>query len=84
VSADLIKAAMRTRLGPAARPPRTVRAAVWLVCAGVAAQLGYLIVNVATAGSVRSAYARRYPPWAAGHGRQAMAGNPATATGPRH
>jgi hypothetical protein len=65
VSADLIKAAMRMRLWPAARPPRTVRTAVRLICAAVAAQLAYLIINVATAGRVRSAYARRYPPWAA-------------------
>jgi hypothetical protein len=64
-SADLIKGAMRMRLWPAARPPRTVQTAVWLMCAGVAAQLAYLVINVATAGSVGSAYARRYPPWAA-------------------
>jgi hypothetical protein len=61
-SADLIKGAMRMRLWPASRPPRTVRAAVRLMCAGAAAQLAALIINVATAGSVRSAYARRYPP----------------------
>jgi hypothetical protein len=64
-SADLIKGAMRMRLWPAARAPRTVQAAVWLVCAGVAAELAHLIINIATAGSVGSAYARRYPPWAA-------------------
>jgi hypothetical protein len=64
-SADLIKGAMRMRLWPAARPPRTVQAAVWLVCAGVAAQLAYLTINVATVGTVGSAYARKYPPWAA-------------------
>ena len=71
-SADLVKAAVRMRLWPAARPPRTVGAAVALVCAGVAAQLGYLIVNLATAGSVGSAYARRYPPWAAAAVRHAV------------
>jgi hypothetical protein len=64
-SADLIKSAMRMRLWPAARPPRTVRAAALLMCAGVAAQLAALIINIVTAGSVGSAYARRYPPWAA-------------------
>jgi hypothetical protein len=64
-SADLIKGALRMRLGPPARAPRTVQAAVWLVCAGLAAQLAYLIINIATVGSVGSAYARRYPPWAA-------------------
>jgi len=65
VSADLIKGAMRVRLWSAARPPRTVRAAARLVCAGVAALVVYLIINVATAGSVRSAYARGHPPGAA-------------------
>lgn len=65
VAADLIKGAMRMRLWPASRPPRIVRAAIWLMFAGVAAELTYLIINVATAGSVGSAYARRYPPWAA-------------------
>jgi len=64
-SADLIKGAMRLRLWPAPRPPRTVQAAAWLMCAGVTAQLAYLIINVATAGSVGSAYARQYPLWAA-------------------
>jgi hypothetical protein len=65
VSADLIKGAMRTRLWPASRPPRTVQMAVRLMCAGVATQLAALIIEAVTAGSVRSAYARRYPPWAA-------------------
>jgi hypothetical protein len=65
VSADLIKGAMRMRLWPAARVPRTVRAAVWLMCAGVAAKVAFLIIMVATAGSVGSAYARGYPPTAA-------------------
>jgi len=64
-TADLIKGAVRMRLWPAPRAPRTVQAAVALMCAGVAAQLAYLIINVATAGSAGSAYARRYPPWAA-------------------
>jgi hypothetical protein len=64
VSADLIKGALRMRLRPAARMPRAVQTAVRLMCAGVAAELGYLIINVATAGSVGSAYAREYPPGA--------------------
>jgi hypothetical protein len=64
-AADLVKGAMRMRLWPAARPPRTVRAAAWLMCAAAAAQLAYLIINVATAGSVGSAYARGDPPGAA-------------------
>ena len=60
-SADLIKAAIRMRLWPAAQAPRTVRTAVRLICVGVAAEVGYLVINIATAGSVGSAYARRYP-----------------------
>jgi hypothetical protein len=64
-SVDLVKGGLRMRLRPAARPPRTVRAAVRLMCAGVAAELAYLIINVATAGRVGSAYARGDPPWAA-------------------
>lgn len=65
VSADLIKGAIRTRLRPAARTPRTVQAAVRLLCAGAAVQVAALIINVATVGSVGSAFARSYPPWAA-------------------
>ncbi len=64
VSADLIKSAMRMRLWPAARPPRTVQIAVRLMCAVAVAQLADLIINVATAGSVEAAYARGHPPWA--------------------
>jgi hypothetical protein len=63
-SADLIKGAMRMRLWPAARTPGTVRTAARLVCAGVAVQAAYLIITIATASRVRSAYARMYPPWA--------------------
>jgi hypothetical protein len=65
VSADLIRGAIRMRLWPATRPPRSVRAAVRLVCACAAGELAVLILEVATAGSVRSAYARKYPPGAA-------------------
>jgi hypothetical protein len=64
-SADLVKAATRMRLWPAGRPPRTVRAAVWLMCAGMAAQLADVIINVVTADSIGSAYARSYPSAAA-------------------
>jgi hypothetical protein len=64
-SADLIRSALRKRLWPASRPPRTVRTAARLVGAGVAAQAAALIINVATVGSVRSAVARRYPSGAA-------------------
>jgi hypothetical protein len=64
-SADLIKGAMRMRLWPPARAPRTVQAAVCLMYAGVAAELASLIISVATASSVQAAYARGYPRGAA-------------------
>jgi hypothetical protein len=64
-SADLIRGALRMRLWPASRPPRTVRAAVRLMWINVVADLAFLVIEVATAGRVRAASARRYPPWAA-------------------
>jgi hypothetical protein len=73
-SADLIKGAVRIRLRPAARAPRTVQAAVALLCAGVAAQVANLIITVATADAVGSAYAREYPPWAAAAVHHAVTG----------
>ena len=60
-SVDLIKGAVRMRLRMAGRPPRAVRAAIRLLGAGAAAELAVLITVIATAGSVRSAVARRYP-----------------------
>jgi hypothetical protein len=72
-SVDLAKGAIRMRLWPATRPPRTVQAAVRLMCVGAAAQLAALITEVATARSVGSAYARGYPPWAAAAVRHALA-----------
>lgn len=64
-SMDLIKGAIRAWLWPAARPPRTVRTAIHLMYAGAAAHLAVLITTIATAGSVRSAVAHRYPGLAA-------------------
>jgi hypothetical protein len=72
-SADLIKSAVRSRLWPAGRPPRTVQIAVWLMCAGVAAKVAFLIITFATAGSVESAYARGKPPGAAAEVHHAWA-----------
>ena len=60
-SADLIKGAMQAWLRPARGRPRNVRAAIRLMYAGLAAQLGVLVTVVATAGSVRAAVAHRYP-----------------------
>jgi hypothetical protein len=53
------------RLRMAGRPPRTVRAAIRLMCAGAAAELAVLITIIVTAGSVRSAVAHGYPGLAA-------------------
>jgi hypothetical protein len=66
-SADLIKGAIRMRLRMAGRPPRTLRVAIRLMCAGAAADLAVLITIIVTAGSVRSAVAHRYPSLAAQH-----------------
>jgi hypothetical protein len=60
-SADLIREAVRMRLRPASRPPRTVLTAVRLMCAGAAAELAAWIIYAVTAGSVRSAMARTDP-----------------------
>ena len=56
---DLIRGAVRMRLWPAAPRPRTVRAAVRLMLAGAAAELGALITVIVTMGSVRAAVAAR-------------------------
>jgi len=57
-SADLLKGAVRARLRPRPARPATVRAAVRLMCAGAAAELGAVIVIAVTAASVRAAVAR--------------------------
>lgn len=65
VAADLVKGALRKRFWPAAHVPRIVQTAVGLLCAGVAAEVVYLIINIATAGRVGSSYASGNPPLAA-------------------
>lgn len=60
-SADLLKGAIQAWLRPARGQPRHVRAAIRLMYVGAAAQLATLITVIETAGSVRSAVARRYP-----------------------
>jgi len=52
-SADLIRGALRMRLRPPGRPPRTLRSAVKLMCLGAAVELATLITIVVTAASVR-------------------------------
>jgi hypothetical protein len=48
-------------LRSASRPPRTVLAAVRLMCVGVAAELAAWLTYMVTAGSVRSAMAHADP-----------------------
>jgi len=57
-SAALIRGALRMRLRPAAPPPRVVRGAVRLMCAGAAAELAGVVTMVVTAASVKAALAR--------------------------
>jgi hypothetical protein len=52
-SADLIRGALRMRLRPPGRPPRTVRNAVKLMCLCAAVELAALITIVVTAATVR-------------------------------
>lgn len=62
-SADLVKGALRMRMG-LSRAPLTVVAAVRLMCLGAVAQLGVLITTLVTAGSMHAAVAHRYPEYA--------------------
>ena len=60
-AADLLKGAVRMRLRPRPGQPRTVFAAVWLMIAGAAAELGALITVLATAGGIKATVIARYP-----------------------
>ena len=60
-SADLLKGAVRLRLRPRPAQPRTVRAAVALMCAGALVELGVVITVMATAGSLRTSVLHHYP-----------------------
>ena len=57
--ADLIRGALRMRLRPACRPPRSVRGAVRLMCVGALVQLAAAVTVMVTADSVRAALARQ-------------------------
>jgi hypothetical protein len=59
-SADLIRGAIRMRLG-LARTPHTVLNAVRLMYLGAVAELGVLIVLFLTEGSIQAAVSHRYP-----------------------
>lgn len=57
-SAALIRGALRMRLRPPARPPRTVRGAVRLMCLGAVAELASVVTTVVTMASVKAAIAQ--------------------------
>ena len=59
--AALVRGGLRMRLRPVARPPRTVRGAVRLMCAGAAVQLAVVVTMVVTGATVRAALAKE--PW---------------------
>ncbi len=63
-AADLIRGAVRMRLWPAVPRPRSVRAAVRLMCAGALAELTVLVALALSVGHVRAVVLARHPaPW---------------------
>jgi hypothetical protein len=56
-AADLIAGGLRMRLRPPGRAPRTVTAAVALLCLGAVAQVMTILVDLATLGGLRAAAA---------------------------
>lgn len=56
-AADLIRGALRMRLRPACPPPRSVRGAARLMCAGAVAQLAAAVTMMVTGATVRAAIA---------------------------
>jgi hypothetical protein len=63
-AADLLKGAARMRLRPRPGQPRTVFAAVWLMIAAAAAELGVMVTLLATESGVKEALIARYPAYA--------------------
>ena len=62
-SADLMKGALRMRMG-LSRAPLSVVTAVRLMCLGAVGQLGVLIITLVTADSIRAATVHQYPQYA--------------------
>jgi hypothetical protein len=61
-AAALVRGALRMRLRPGpGRPPRTVLAAVRLMCIGATVELAALVTMMATAGSLKAAVLARDP-----------------------
>ena len=63
-AADLLKGAARMRLRPRPGQPRTVFAAVWLMIAAAAAELGVMVTLLATESGVKADLIARYPAYA--------------------
>ena len=61
---DLLKGAARMRLRPRPGQPRTVFAAVWLMIAGAAAELGIMVTLLATQSGIKADVIARYPAYA--------------------
>jgi hypothetical protein len=61
---DLLKGAARMRLRPMPGQPRTVFAAVWLMIAGAAAELGVVVTLLATQSGIKADLIARYPAYA--------------------
>ena len=61
---DLLKGAARMRLRPTPGQPRTVFAAVWLMIAGAAAELGVMVTLLATQNEIKADLITRYPAYA--------------------
>jgi len=61
---DLLKGAARMRLRPMPGQPRTVFAAVWLMIAGAAAELGVMVTLLATHSGIKADLIARYPAYA--------------------
>jgi hypothetical protein len=62
-SADLLKGAFRMRMG-LSRAPMSVVRAVRLMCLGAVAELGTLIIAIATWGTIRASVIHHYPQYA--------------------
>lgn len=63
-AADLLKGAARMRLRPMPGQPRTVFAAVWLMIAAAAAELGIMVTLLATESGIKADLIARYPAYA--------------------
>ena len=61
---DLLKGAARMRMRPRPGQPRTVFAAVWLMIAGAAAELGVMVTLLATQSGIKADLIARYPAYA--------------------